>query len=865
MAGADNSNLASAIPVNSKMTRSILHKFLGGLLVVLTSAAAMAQSAHSLGSLPLYFAEQAPENGVPVFQARSRDCQVSITPAKVQLNLRNQAAIQARLLGASPMAQIRGEAELTGKVNYLTGSDPAQWRTGIPMFARVRLDHIYPGISAVFYGNKDRMEYDFTVSPGSDPAAIRLRFSGADKIAINARGDLDLFAGSGRIQQPKPVIYQTIAGARHEIAGDYWLLDDQTVAFAIGNYDRKLPLVIDPILIYSSYFGGNANDAGTAVALNPTDGSIFMAGQTTSPKASPTGGPFSTTNAYQRTYGGGTPQLRLYYGDAFVAKFDSNFNLVYLTYLGGSGDDAATAIAVDAAGFAFVAGSTDSTNFPVYNINPNLTGVPGVTSHLSGSPLQGVGTPPLDGFITELSPDGSHLIYSTYFGGNAEDRILGLAIDSADNAYVTGYTLSTNLPATNAIPFQLLGMATNLHYLNYLACTYSYFNENAFVAKIAAQGAGLGFCSYLGGTNFDTGTAIAVDSANNVYVAGYTSSTNFPLTNAFKYVLNGNTNLYSTPYYNLFDAFVTKLAPTPTNYNLVYSTLLGSTNTDQAFGIAVDDSGAYVAGLTSSSNFVNTTHNLIGAGVTNNGFGFGFATNVFLTKITNDPNAVDHHARIAYSVVWGGFLNDAGFAVAVDPFGNAFVTGSTASPTFPTANAYGLLHTNLAGQADAFVTAFNADCSKVLYSAYLGGNYNDAGIGIAVDQNSTAYVVGQTYSLNFPVTRAIPGTPIYSAASTNIDGITDGFLAAIQLGGLDLGPTLSITKTKTNYVTVTWPYYPQLEPHSPALQLQFATNPVGKWFQVTNRLILTTNLHLVALPSTNPPQFFRLYNTNNSY
>ena len=265
-----------------------------------------------------------------------------------------------QFMGANPQAQIHGDSELPGKINYFTGTTPRFGVSAVPTFAKVRVDEIYPGINLVYYGNQQQIEYDLTVAAGASPDLIALHFDGTDKITTDAKGELVLKLGGREILQPKPLVYQMDGGAAEEITGSYKILDAHTVAFAVGKYDRALPLVIDPVLSYATYFGGTAGETAWAVAVNPNDGSIYIAGQTLSKQFYTNGWPFSTTNAYQTNFAGGTLT-----GDAFVARFDNlGKNLIYLTYLGGSTDDGAAGLAVDSAGNAFVTGWTDSPNFP---------------------------------------------------------------------------------------------------------------------------------------------------------------------------------------------------------------------------------------------------------------------------------------------------------------------------------------------------------------------------------------------------------------------------------------------------------------------------------------------------------------------
>jgi hypothetical protein len=747
-----------------------------GALNVLVFAA-QAQIPAALGNLPLYF-EAAPgrANHPAQFVARGDDYQFLISPAEAQLNLQKTGAatqkissqtVRMQFVGAGSQAQIHGNDELPGKVNYLIGNNSAQWRTGVATFARVQVDQLYPGVNLVYYGNQRQLEYDFTLAPGANPDAIKIRFAGVDKISVDAQGKLVLAVGNNEILQPAPVIYQMIDGARKAVGGGYRILDKQAVAFTIGKYDHKLPLVIDPILSFSTYFGGNSTDIAWSVALD-TNGFIYIAGQTLSSKF------YATPGAFQTNFAGGSIT-----GDAFIAKFDNQAsNLIYCTYLGGSGDDIAYAITVDAAGHAYVAGTTDSANFPVTNAIPGGTKISGTFY-------------PEDAFVTELETNGSSLIYSTYLGGSGYDAAYGIALDSSNDTYVTGITYSTNFP-TSLAPYQKNPQFTNWAY-------QIYYNANAFVSEIGAGGSNLLYSTYLGGTNFDWGKGIAVDNSNNVYVTGLTASTNFPtknailqqlvqtnfigsnqvlITNSFNgSLLNGSTN--TTPG---FDAFVAKFAPGCTS--LIYSTFLGGTNSDAANSIAVDGSGnAYVTGWTISTNFPNTAMNVAGLynGLTNSA-NFPYITNAFLTQITYNGT----NAAIGYSAVFGGTNVgiDIGYGVAVDSVGDAFVVGASSTGSFPTTNTPTLMSPTNAGGSDAFVIAFNTNCSAILYSGYLGGSANDYGYGIAVDSSANVYIVGQTASVNFP---------IFNAGQPTLNGPSDAFLAKIT--SVPMSPDITIQPT----------------------------------------------------------------------
>ena len=741
--------------------RKILAAGLAGLASGLLSSSAAAATPMAMpANLPLYFEANQGQANIPAqFIARGRDYQFSVSPVEAHIALRQTgaqpAAVRMQFVGANPQALIRGDAELPGKINYLTGSNPAQWRTGVPMFAQVRVGELYPGVNLVYYGNQQLLEYDFTVAPGANPQAIAMHFDGVDKISSSSQDELILSLAGGEVRQPKPVIYQMMGNVRKEIKGGYRIVDAHTVAFAIGAYDNSQPLVIDPVLSYSTFFGGSAGETGYSVALD-TNGNVYMTGQTLSTQFSPSR-PF-TTNAFQKNFAGGSLT-----GDAFVFKLNAaSGQPAYITYLGGSVDDGAFGIAVDSAGNAYVTGFTDSPNFP--------TSTNALYKNISGIFLPSFGSYLVDAFVTELDASGSNLVYSTYLGGSSSDSGMAIAVDATGNAYVTGYTYSSNFPTINALQSKL-------------ACTNSFFfNANAFIAKISPGGTNLAYSTYFGGNNFDQGKGIAVDTNGFVYVTGFTASTNFPATNGFQQFLNGSSSFTLSD-----DAFVAKFDPT--GANLIYSTLLGSPSSDAANGIAVDNTGAaYVTGWTVSSNFPNTVGSTV-TGLssflaTNTSLGI-LVTNAFLTKITNGTRA-----GIAWSALFGGNGADVGNSVAVDPAGEVFVTGSASSINFPIFNVPALMRYPNSGVSDAFVIGFNTNATSLLYSTYLGGQGNDYGYGIAVYTNGDAYVVGQTLSANFLTNNAVFPT---------LNGPSDAFLAKIKL---TLNPTVITTQPASQSVPV---------------------------------------------------------------
>ena len=479
---------------------------------------------------------------------------------------------------------------------------------------------------------------------------------------------------------------------RQILDGRYVLTAENHVQFEFSNYDKSRPLVIDPVLVYSTYLGGNGTDAGNGIAVG-NNGEAYLTGRTTS-----TDFPL---DAVQPTYHGGT--------DAFVAKVNAEGSaLVYSTYLGGSGDDEGQAAAVDSAGNAYVTGFTLSTDFP------------------TAAPLQRANGGSADIFVTKLNANGSALVYSTYLGGSGYDQGNGIAVDRSGNAYVTGLTDSTNLPTVK--PYQATNRAGA--------------SGTAFVAKINAGGSALVYSTYLGGTTTDEAFGIAVDGAGDAYVTGSTASTNFPTVNPFQATNQANSLFSGT------NAFVTKL--NAMGSDLIYSTYLGgfagANGSDAGAAIAVDGSGnAYITGAAASSNFPT-----VNALQPSNHCAGDPSTNVFVSKFNVTGSALLYSTYLGGS--GGAFGCDFGKGISVDSSGNAYLTGMTRSSNFPTtANAPQTTVTpGPQGVQTAFVTEFNAAGSALVYSTYLGGSGGDSGNAIAVDTSGNAYVTGGTGSTNFP-------------------------------------------------------------------------------------------------------------------
>jgi len=506
------------------------------------------------------------------------------------------------------------------------------------------------------------------------------------------------------------IIYQEIDGVRREIDGGYIRKGAKRVGFQLAAYDTTRSLVIDPVLAYSTYLGGSGFDESHGIAVD-AGGNAYVIGSTGSAD-------FPTTSgAFQSTFAGGTTPSPF---DAFVTKLNpTGTGLVYSTYLGGSVSDEASSIAVDANGSAYLTGSTNSADFP--------------TTAGAFQPNFASGTS--DAFVTKLDHTGSAIVYSTYLGGSAAadsfDSGTGIAVDAAGNAHVTGYTTSTNFPTTPGAFQPTASVPDRTFFTN---------PPDAFVTKLNPTGSALVYSTYLSGSGHDLPFGIAVDGDGNAYVAGSTTSTNFPTTpGAFQSTLAPDP-LFGHPQ----DAFVTKFDPAGA---LVYSTYLGGSGDDKGTAITVDPAGnAYVTGGTGSTDFPTT------AGAFQPAWGGGF-DKTFVTKL----NATG--STLVYSTYLGGGSGASSSGIAVDADGNAYIIGLTflqcgrfsCFSDFPTTlgafqPSYG------GGNSDAFVTKLNPAGSGLVYSSYLGGSSNDYGSGIALDASGNTYVTGATISSDFPTT-----------------------------------------------------------------------------------------------------------------
>jgi len=801
-----------------------------------------AQVARHYAEIPLSFEANRNQSGANVgFLARGNGYQLDLTGDAAVLAVcrpgqgtaarhsqlsadrsRRSAACQAvrmQLEGTRQTVTPTGEEPLPGTVNYFIGNDPARWRRGIPTFARVRYKDAYPGIDLVYYGNQRQLEYDFVAAPGSDPRAIQLRFDSATKVRRSTAGDLLVSAPEGMFTFRKPAIYQIVDGRRVSIPGVFVPVGSHAVKFRLGQYDRSKTLVIDPVLVYSTFLGGSGvpNEAllgggASAIAVD-TDGNAYVTGSTIS-----TGFPV-TAGAFQAS----DPGAEYTSSTVFVSKLNAaGTELIYSTYLGGNGGDAVSSIAVDANGDAYVAGQTASQNFPVTPGAFQSTDKTTVGSNISA-------------FVAELNPTGTDLIYSTYLGGSIWDGAAAIAVDAAGEAYVAGQTSSSDFPVTQGA-FQTVNKSSSM------------LDSNAFIAKLNAGGTALVYSTFLGGSggqrvvqggcitggesllgwplgnNEDSAFAIAIDAEGDAYVTGQALSTDFPVTQgAFQKTSNGAATAAT-------NAFVAKL--NPAGSALLYSTYLGGSGTacpsnmavgydgDAALALAVDSSGnAYVAGATASEDFPVTQ----GAFQTTNKFSVGVyhaGPTGFVAKLNPSGSALVYSTYLGGS---GGFVNPTPFfaqyggdqanGLAIDGNGDAFMTGATASADFPvTADAYQITNhyvvsTGACGNScpggaygyNAFVTVLDPAGSALVYSTFLGGDgtnpnvesseraigTGDGSSALALDGAGNVYIAGTAESSTFPVTSG--------AYQTTIPAFTSAFIAKLDLGAVVSGLTGTAT------------------------------------------------------------------------
>lgn len=686
------------------------------------------------------------------FTARERDGLAYLTPAGATLQITRPAPtpdpkpgqrgiessfVRLKTAGANPNPRITGLERLPGVTNYFIGSDKSKWRTNVAAYAKVKYEEVYQGIDLVYYGNDGgRLEYDFIVKPGADPDQIAVSIEGAENVELDSSGDLVISAATGKVRQPAPRIYQEVNGERQQISGRYRLFEGEKeirdsairnpqVAFELAEYDESREMVIDPEVVYATYMGGSSTtfdalDTAGDVTVDE-EGSVYIVGTAASAD-------FPTRFPLQGAFRGSS--------DAFVTKLDPNGQLVYSTYLGGSLFDGGNSIEVDATGAAYVGGTTSSDDFPTVN------------------PIPGVRGNGADVFIAKLSSDGSQIVYSTVIGGSDTDSVADLALDAENNLHVLGNT------------FQAGGVpASDFPTVNPLQATNGGGFSEGFWSVISANGSSLLFSTYLGGDGKDLFGSIDVDpSSGNVYLSYFTDSSNFPASGSSvitpsaggapeKGVL-GFRREEVIDFWILLDVLeigssesAEDISP-DSGVEARFITVLGSTLEGYIVDVILTPHPAPPSGKISSQEAKPQADGGLDARIT----------------------VLDQDLNVTNTVFFGGSREETVSALAIDSRGAVYLTGHTRSNDLPTVNP---IQATQVGSLDGFLAVFHPQTLAPVFATYLGGSGLDEISGVAVDEQGNIYVVGLTFSTDFPT--ATPG-----AVQDQLRGISDAFIIKIS-------------------------------------------------------------------------------------
>lgn len=598
-------------------------------------------------------------------------------------------AVQIELVGANTNANFENIGELESVTHYLIGNDSDRWQRNVPNYQQLHLSEVYPGIDLSYYGNDQRsLEHDFIVEPAADPTQIELQFSGQQALSLTEKGDLEMRLGTSNLVLQAPISYQDGAdGSRRTVDSAFKMTSDNTVSIALGEYDRSATLVIDPILVFSTYLGGSGGDFGFGIDFD-TLGNVYVGGLTNSSD-------LPTLSPYQGSIAVGF--------DGFISKFSGTGNLLYSTYLGGDGFDQLLGIEVDSSGYMHVTGLTSSTDFPT--VNAYMSGYNGG----------------FDVFVSKLEPSGASFDFSTYFGGSGNEQPgIGLAVNSAGRVFIAGQTDSTDMPANgyqtgygggtnDAFVLQFLsdgtynwstylgGSGNDIAYdigfenvfgdalvtghtdstdyptVNAYQGSFAGGTNDAFLTRVYDDGSTLDFSTYLGGSGDDQGRSIAVDASGNSHIGGLTDSADFPTLSAYQSTNGGG-----------YDAFAAKFTDFASP---IFMTYLGGNGGDFNRGIDIDSNGnVFLAGDTGSTNFplASPAQTSLAGG----------SNDTYVTKLNSAGTTA------LYSTYVGGSSNELATGIAVDSAGNAAITGFTNSSDFPTVSPE---QGSIAGGFDAFV------------------------------------------------------------------------------------------------------------------------------------------------------------------
>lgn len=673
--------------------------------------------------------------------------------------------VRLDFIGANPETFIQPLKKTETRMSYFRGG-PEDWFSALPSYSLVAYRDLWPGVDLYLKGHPGQLKCEFVVSPNTDPSVIRLQYRGATEVKLNQKGQLEVITPAGSFIDEAPVAFQYKAGRKVPVEVKFEIIEKTfgenglvncLHGFTTDEYDRAAPLYIDPaVLVYSGFIGGSYNDRALAMAVDE-NGYVYLTGWTGSLDFPVAVGPDLTYNG---------PSLGT---DAFVARVHPSGNgLVYCGFLGGSNDDGGTGIAVDSSGNAYVCGYTKSGDFPVYG-GPYTS--PGANISLLS-----------DAFITKINAAGTALVYSGYIGGSSTDIASSVAVDSSGRAYVCGTTESSDFPTK-------IGPDTSYN-----------GQKDAFVCRVAATGASLDWSGFIGGTADDLSSGLALDAAGNVYVAGYTTSTQgqlFPVKNGPYLTHKGG-----------LDTFVAKIAAA--GNSIVYCGYIGGAGDDYGAAVAVNASGeVFVAGATSSQSGFPL---LVGPDLTYNGGVEGFISRV------NQAGT-----GLVYSGYVGGSLDDFGLALAVDAQGIAYLAGATDSSDFPVA---GGPQSAYAGGRDAFIMAIEADGSGYYFSSFLGGSDREEANAVAALGDGNCYLAGFTRSWNFPVLVGPflqPGGGVGQLAE-------DAFVARIY-GLIPPAAPVNLRQTAVtvNSVSLAWD---DKSSNEDGFKIERKTGAAGTWAQV---------------------------------
>jgi hypothetical protein len=607
--------------------------------------------------------------------------------------------LKQTFVGAADQVRVEGIGRVSEKSHFLIGNDPAQWCTNVSRYASIIYRNIYPGIDLKYYVKDSQLEYDLILIPGEDPAQIAIRYDGVREVRVDDSGNLVLSTPWGELLESKPAGYLLAPRQQTPVEVKYALIDSVTVRFALPKtYESGLALVIDPVLRYSTFLGGSSIDYIADVAID-SSGNALVTGQTFSLN-------FPTVKPWQGS--------RAADYDLFVSKINpEGDSVLYSTYIGGNGSDEGLAIAGNRQGNSCVAGWTSSTDFPAVGA------------------LQPQNRGGRDAFLLRLSSGGDSLLYSTYLGGNGQDRASDLALDNLGDILLTGYTSSSDFPAVGAFQDTLSGSA-----------------PDAFVCKINSITGVLLYATYFGGADRDEGAGIVVGAAGEAVVVGTTSSVDFPVQNALQDSLAGGSDL-----------FVARLDSA--GASLQHSAYLGGRSEDVGKGIAIGSDGSlYLTGQTRSSDFP------IAGAFRDSCRGCPAYSDAFVTRL-----AASGRALVFSSYLGGNLGEDVGRGIVVDRSGYILVVGRTASDDFPVIDP---LQAVRWGGSDAFITLLSGNGSGLLFSSFWGGSNDDEAYAVALVGSGDALVAGRTGSGDYPLSGAYQ--------SQFGGGSTDGFVARISLG-----------------------------------------------------------------------------------